>query len=273
MQRRKSVVFGILCGIACALCVAMYAQQLQADADAQRAEALARYGGEQTEVWVATRDIAPGETVDETNAEYRMWLVELLPHDAVSDLAGLESRVATSPIVQGEVISAQRFVADDEALGTPVPEGLCAVSVPAEDVATVGGSIRAGSRVDVYVSSGTTTDLLAHDVLVLFTSASSADGSEAISWATLAVEPEMVQELISAAERTSLYFSLPSDSVLADGSYATESEKGEADGPQEAEPEPEVEAKSDEGEPDASADTAFDEGPSTESKSQEEEVL
>ena len=75
-----------------------------------------------------------------------------------------------------------------------MPEGLTALSVPAKDVQAVGGAVAAGSRVDVYATGGTSTDVLASGVLVLATSASA---------------PESVQEIVAAAQKTELYFTLP----------------------------------------------------------------
>jgi pilus assembly protein CpaB len=46
---------------------------------------------------------------------------------------------------------------------------------------------------------------------VLATSASGSEGSQAakISWVTLAVEPERVEEYVSASQQMELYFTLP----------------------------------------------------------------
>ena len=64
MKQRQMTAIAIGCGVACAVCVAAFMASVQGKADADRAEALARYGGEQAEVCVATRDIAAGERVD-----------------------------------------------------------------------------------------------------------------------------------------------------------------------------------------------------------------
>ena len=55
------MVAGIACGVLCAACVLAYLTSVRGEADAARAEALARYGGEQVEVCVARRDVAAGE--------------------------------------------------------------------------------------------------------------------------------------------------------------------------------------------------------------------
>ena len=74
MKRSRTTIIGIACGLACAACVFAYAQGVRGEADAARAEALARYGGEQLEVCVAKRDIAAGESVDASAVETRLWV-------------------------------------------------------------------------------------------------------------------------------------------------------------------------------------------------------
>lgn len=211
MRRRRSLIAGIVCGIACVAAILLYAQELNAEVEEERAAALARFGGEQVEALVATEDIAAGEFVDAGNSEKRLWIGELLPQDAVLDLESVEGKALSTPIYAGEVISARRF-SEGESPALQVPEGMCAVSVPSRSVSAVGGSVKAGSMVDVYATSGTATDRIASSVLVLSTSATSLQDEGAqddISWVTLAVAPELVEELIAAAQKTELYFSIP----------------------------------------------------------------
>ena len=75
----------------------------------------------------------------------------------------------------------------------------------------MGGAVAAGSRVDVYATGGTSTDVLASGVLVLATSASAQESTTdaKVSWITVAVAPESVQEIVAAAQKTELYFTLP----------------------------------------------------------------
>ncbi len=209
MGRNRTVVAGIVCGVACAACVFAYTQGVQGEAEAARAEALERYGGEQLEVCVAKRDIAAGETVDAASIETRLWVADLLPADAVRSIDDAVGKKASSAIVAGEVLSERRFGdADDE---LDVPEGLTAVSVPAKDVQAVGGAVVAGSRVDMYATGGTSTDVIARSVLVLATSAGGSSSDTGVTWITVAVAAESVQEIVAAAQKTELYFTLPGD--------------------------------------------------------------
>lgn len=208
MKRSRTTIVGIVCGLACAACVFAYMQGVRGEADAARAEALARYGGEQLEVCVAKRDIAAGETVDAGAVQTRMWVADLLPAEAFRSADDVVGKKASSTILAGEVLSGQRF--RDAGSRLDVPEGLTALSVPAKDVQAVGGAIAAGSQVDIYATGGTSTDVLASDVLVLATSAGSRESSDAkVSWITVAVKAESVQEIVAAAQKTELYFTLP----------------------------------------------------------------
>lgn len=209
MKRSKSMIAGIACALGCMVCVGLYMGQVDAEAQAYRREAMERYGGEQTEVCVASRDIAAGETIGDSAVETRTWLAALLPEGAVASPAEVVGRQAGSSILEGEVVTAKRLEASQAAL--QVPDGLVAVSVPAREVQAIGGALAPGMRADVYAIGATSTSKLLSEALIVATSASSAElsGSSAISWVTLAVSPSAVQELVAAAQNLELYFVLP----------------------------------------------------------------
>lgn len=111
--------------------------------------------------------------------------------------------------MEGEVVVLKRFEGSNVTLD--VPEGLAALSVPAKDVQAVGGSLAAGETADLYAVGGTSTVLLARDVLVLATSSTGSEGAQTeLSWVTVAIAPESVQEIIDASQKSELYFVLPS---------------------------------------------------------------
>lgn len=212
VTKKKTTIMGLVSGLLCALAVFAFTQSIQAQAETERTAALQRYGGEQIEVCVATRDIAAGETVGSSNTAMKMWLADLLPEDSVSDQSEVMGKQTTSSIVSGEVLTKKRF--EKNAASIDVPQGMYAVSVPAEEVGAVGGAVGAGMKVDIYLTGNTETSLLAKDTLVLATSAGSSDAgtTKKVSWVTLAIRPESVQEFIAASERGDLYFALPGSS-------------------------------------------------------------
>ena len=205
MKQKQMTAIAIGCGAVCALCVGAFMASVQGQADAARAEALARYGGEQVEVCVATRDIAAGERVDLSSVETKLWVADLLPEDALRSTGDAVGRIATSSILKGEVVSPKRFESARDALD--VPAGKEAVS----------GAVRPGMSVDVYAAGDSSTALIANEVLVLATSVGDSGGlvSSDSGWITLAVDPAKVQEVIAASNKMSLHFVIPGEQVAS----------------------------------------------------------
>ena len=214
-MKKGALVVGLLCGIVCAVCVFSYASLVRGEADSARAEAMERYGGEQVEVLVATKDIYPGETLNSSNSTTRTWLSDLLPEDCISTLGEVKDAQVSSMIVKGEAISKRRF--DSSAASIDVPEGCVALSVPAQDVQTVGGSLCAGCLVDVY-ATGSQTACIGKNVLVLATNVEGGNSSKSkVSWVTLAVPLDQSQEFVTASQSMDIYFVLPAKNGNSSG--------------------------------------------------------
>ena len=103
-----------------------------------------------------------------------------------------------------------------------VPSGLVAVTVSSTNILSVGGSLEPGSIVNVYASSSDATSLIGEGIYILETSASSSDSESSITWVTLAVTPESVEEVIRVSETSTLYFTLPSHEALEATSEVSE---------------------------------------------------
>ena len=78
----------------------------------------------------------------------------------------------------------------------------------------MGGAVSTGSSVDVYATGSTATQALARGVGVLATSGGTDDrqasgSASKVTWVTLAIDPNQVEELVSAAQKTELYLTLP----------------------------------------------------------------
>lgn len=203
MKGRVLGAVAVLAGLACALAVFAYTGSVRAEVDTARTEALARYGGETVEVCVARRNLSPGEAVDASNTEQRPWLVDLLPKGAVESPDAVAGRELTSSVVQGEVLSLQRF--EGRAAGLSVPPGTQAVTIEVPSAQAVGGALAAGSKVDVYSALASGVAEVARGCQVL--ACGSSGGAR--SWVTLSVEPPHVQELIAAAQAGGVYLALP----------------------------------------------------------------
>ena len=209
-RKRLSLVLGVISGILCAICVLAYTQSVQGEAESLRAEALERYGGDQVEVCVATRDIAAGEEISSSNVEMQLWVADLLPQGAVTSLQEIAGKTLGSPIYAGEVVTTRRLSSGESTL-VEVPEGMSVLSVPVQDVQAIGGSVTVGMQVDLYATGATGTDLLVSRALVMMSSAVDEDGqlTGSTTWVTLAIPPESVQEVVTASQMLELYLVLP----------------------------------------------------------------
>ena len=215
-QRKQALVAGA-CGIIAALCVFAYTATIQSEASMARASASRSYGGERAEVLVANKTIPIGGTIDESNTSVQEWLVDFLPQgQAARNYEELQGLVAQTEIRVNEPVLLERV--GDGSSRITVPDGLAAASVASDDVLAVGGAIRAGSVVDVYVeaSSGEIT-MLGEHILVLETSTLEDSKEKQISWVTLAVKPSSVSDLIAAASKGTIHFVLPGNSAANQG--------------------------------------------------------
>jgi pilus assembly protein CpaB len=213
-------MLALICGVIAAAAMTWYAMGIQAEATQARQSALTAYGGEQVEVYTALRDIATGETLTAENVALQLWLSDMLPVGALGEQGEVFGQSVTVPLMKNEPVIAAKL--GDMKAPVSVPAGLCAVSIPSEDVLAVGGAINAGSFVTVYAADAGTVELIVEEALILETSntaqAASAEGGALfgasgpraqLSWVTLAVEPDTAQELIAASRSRDLHLVLP----------------------------------------------------------------
>ena len=114
-MKKRTIIGGMICGVICAMSVLLYTALVYKNADAARVEAMERYGGEQVEVLVATRDIYPGETLDSTNTSTKLWVSDLLPEGSVVNVRDALGKQLTSLLLAGEAVSTKRFELDEPA--------------------------------------------------------------------------------------------------------------------------------------------------------------
>ena len=205
----------LVCGVLCALSVFAYMQSLEAKASAQMDDGCL-HPEDVVEVCVAAQDIYPGQRITPDNCKLVEFQTSLLPEGALSSYEEFEYEGITTPVFKGQVISSKHFETALKRKIT-VPSGYVAVSVPAQDVAAVGAQIVAGNHVDVYSTSVNETVCLLEGVLVLDTSIEQAKSQDtagynsSLSWITLAVEPDLVKDLISISQKAELYFVISSE--------------------------------------------------------------
>lgn len=218
-KQKRQLVLSATCAALAAMSVFAYTATIKSEAQTQRMQAIEHYGGLQVNVVVAARDIGIGEEIAAGDVSEVEWLVDLLPQsDVATQLSEVEGQVAQSDIKKNEPILLERVGTSSSRVA--VPNGLEAVSISSDDVLAVGGAIRAGSLVDVYVetSKGKIVQL-GERILVLETSTlgSSDDAAKQITWVTLAVDPSNVSDLIAASTKGTIHLALPSSASSGKG--------------------------------------------------------
>jgi pilus assembly protein CpaB len=232
---KKRILIAVVAGLLSAGLLSLYLSNLQAKSESARADVLATYGGEQVDVFIATRDIAAGETLGQANVAIKRWVADLLPSGALTDMEKVYGATLNTSLLKGEPIIASKIGIGADPVS--VPDGLCALTVAVDDVHAVGGAVGRGSAVNVYATGQSGVALVACDVLVLETSnglmaenaashtdsgmgfLSSSKTRTALKWVTLAVRPNMVQEILAAAQSKNLTLVLPGlDADFSDSS-------------------------------------------------------
>lgn len=210
MSAKVRTIAAVVLAVLAAVCMLAYAAGVRGQASGEREKALERYGGETALVCVASRPIAAGETFSERNVEVLEWLVDLLPEGALADPDEVIGKTAACAIAQNTPLS--RVLVESATEPINVPEGLVALSVPCTADAAVGGTLAAGSIVDVYVVGDGSARPVAQEVQVLKTNVASGLGS--LAWAVLAVAPDQVESLVAACAVQKVYLTLPSEEEL-----------------------------------------------------------
>ena len=145
------------------LCLA-YGQQVRADADRERAEALERYGGEVTKVVVAGQALEVGDVVSRQNVVERDWVSDLVPKGSYVSLDEVVGRQVTVPASEGSPVTQLNF--REAATSADVPDGYVAASVPFGEKLGLPSDIGVGTRVVAFRVGESGARVLSDDVQV-----------------------------------------------------------------------------------------------------------
>jgi len=124
----------------------------------QRADARAMAGQQTAEVLVTTKPVAKGSTADEMSESVELKLMPqmAIAPGAVSHLDQIRAgMITTAPLEVGEQVISTRFadpVTLTDANSAPVPKGLQEVSVQLDAQRALGGNIKPGDMVGVFLS-------------------------------------------------------------------------------------------------------------------------
>lgn len=207
MDRRKRLLISAMAGIIAAVVSYAAISEARREADRVKREAMEQYGGDLIAVCVASREIEPGEKIDEGNTTVTEWASTLLPAGSIEGLSDAVGRTATARIPAHAPLAEAYFEHEEGAVD--VPRGMVAVSVASDCEHAVGGAIERGVRVDVYAQGDALADKLA-SAKVIDSNVLSAGGGD-VQWVTLAVRPSEVRELLAATSRGMVTLAVPGD--------------------------------------------------------------
>ena len=236
--RRKSFLF-LLTGLVIAGATALGAWKVLRDSQTELAEA--RKPLQTTEVLVASRDLLPGDVVEEDDVELRALPQAALPgaklYTSENDIVG---KVVEERILSGEILRHERFDATSAMakLEAMVPDGARAVTVKVDREGGLGGMLKPGVYVDVIVTirpdennmgADWVTETILQGVRVLgvgttlqmeATEDQAAKESRRVNpprdlYVTLEVEPDEAEEVAMASARGEIHLSLRSEGDLA----------------------------------------------------------
>lgn len=237
MSRKVRLALSGACALLAVVCCLAYGQQTRSQAEHERAEAIARYGGEVTRVVVASRALEAGDVINWQNATEKDWVADLVPTGALTSLDDAMGRTVTEPAAAGAALCAVNF--RDAEGSSEAPEGYVTVSLAASEKLGLPDTAKVGTRLAAYRVVDSTARLVTADLQVLAVSGeTSALGARGT--VCLAARANDVPELLVAGSEGSLRLVVPAtktpeekdaDDSKADTSTATptkvEAEKGD----------------------------------------------
>lgn len=223
MSKRFRIVFATACAVLCVMLCALYADHVQGEAERVRAEAIERYGGEVVTLVVATDALEPGDVITQANVAMRDWLADLAPEGALTSLDDVLGKEVGEPASKGLPLTDVNFRADETM--AEVPEGHVALTLPVNDQLGISRNVAQGSSLEAYQVSEEGTKLIATNMQVL-----SRPSTATISGAqvTIAVLPDDVSTVLSAAASNDLRLVVPADDVQGSSAPATAPEMAPA---------------------------------------------
>ena len=179
-----------------------------------------------TQVVMAKEDIPSRTVIQESMLEMREVPVDSLPRGAMMSLQDVVGQPAASTIFAGDVVTLSKLIVDKTKVGFvgEIPENCRAVSVGVSEITGVAGFAKPGDYVDVILveknNQGATSRFLLKNILLLGINQDAAaaaaqdkngDKNKTKSKpaiATLALEPDDMLQLVSAAAVGEIYLAL-----------------------------------------------------------------
>ena len=211
VTKKTRILISVLSALLASFCFFAYVQNVRAEAEKSRAEAIQKYGGELTSILVATKQIEPGETLSSSNTQVKSWISDLIPEGAITNPESVMGRTVSSVIGVGmPVVSLHlRSVASQ----ISIPENLVGLTISHGEKYGLAERLSAGTKLAAYEVTDSLITCIASDIAVL---SDDTEGSlYTSSSVTLGLTPEQVPAVLSAYARGTLRFTLPGSKINA----------------------------------------------------------
>ncbi len=192
-------------------------------ADVQKAVPAAQTQTAMTQVVMAKDDIPSRTVIQEDMLEIKEIPVDAVPRGAMMSMQDVVGQPAASTIYAGDIVTLSKLIVDKNKVGFvgEIPENCRAVSVGISEITGVAGFAKPGDYVDVILvektNQGATSRFLLKNVLLLGINQDTAKEKDTVkekagqakpATATLALEPDDMLQLVSAAAIGDIYLAL-----------------------------------------------------------------
>lgn len=158
-KRLTLIIAGVLALLAIFL-VKIYLDQRDRYFEMQAEKKAQQERENQITILLAKRDISVGESLDPSMIDVAVAPVSRVPPQTATSFDQIFRTEAVVPIAKGEAINLSKLTASRRAsmartaisLSTTTPEGKRAITIPVDQIASVGGMINPGDYVDVLCS-------------------------------------------------------------------------------------------------------------------------
>jgi len=152
MQKRLSLIIGVILALITVFMVKMYLDQQQFTYQQELKRRL-QAQATQTKVFIAKNDIPKGVPIEASMVEAKAIPEQYIQPKAATSLERIEGMVTAQTIAKGEQITLNQLLstqqASGESLAMATPVGKRAISIMVDNIASLAGMMRPGDYVDV----------------------------------------------------------------------------------------------------------------------------
>ena len=206
-----SLKFRLILAGASAILVLMltfaYGEQIRAQSELSRNEAMERFGGETASFVVSKRNLKVGQEITLDEIETKQWLTELIPDGAIRSAEEVVGKKLATPIAKNTVFSSYFF--EDEAKGLSIPDDHIAYSLVLNDKIGINNQVGTGTMLVAYRVSADGTIAIASDISVLQKPTLSGTSTSVV----LAIPKSSISAILESASKGELRLLEPARNI------------------------------------------------------------